>query len=167
MGGGAFADCTSLTSLLFTGNAPTIGLDGFGGDNNAIVYYSPGTTGWSDFSANTGVPVVLWNPLSLSEFDYTTNAGFITITGYTGPGGAVTIPFAINGMAVTSIAQDAFFYCTSLTSVMIPGSVTSIGVDAFESCPNLTSVIMADGVSSIGDGALPASESSRFWAAPV
>jgi hypothetical protein len=34
----------------------------FNGDNNATVYYLPGTTGWSDFSANTGIPTVLWEP---------------------------------------------------------------------------------------------------------
>jgi hypothetical protein len=168
----AFADCASLTSVYFAGNAPSADSTVFA-DDNATVYYLPGTAGWN--STFAGVPALMWNPSSLSQFDYTTNAGTVSITGYTGPGGAVTIPFAINGMVVTSIAQGAFFYCTSLTSVMIPGSVTSIGnyaflgsgltnamipgsvtsigVDAFDSCPSLTSVIMADGVSSIGDGA--------------
>ena len=149
IGGGAFADCTSLTSLLFTGNAPTIGLDEFGGDNNAIVYYSPGTTGWSDFSTNAGVPAVLWNPLSLSEFDYTTNAGCITITGYTGPGGAVVLPFAVNGLPVTSIGDGVFFE-TSLTGVIIPGSVTSIGDLAFYGCSNLTNLTLPGNVTNIG-----------------
>ena len=37
------------------------------------------------------------------DFTYTTNNGAITITGYTGPGGAVTIPDMINGLPVTSI----------------------------------------------------------------
>jgi hypothetical protein len=42
----------------------------FNGAYNATAYYLPGTTGWSDFSANTGVPTALWflpNPLILSS----------------------------------------------------------------------------------------------------
>ena len=43
-----------------------------------------------------------------AQFNYTTNNGTITITGYTGPGGAVAIPDTINGLPVTSIGDYAF-----------------------------------------------------------
>jgi hypothetical protein len=64
----AFADCTSLTSVYFTGNAPNADSTVFFryvgvGYGNPTAYYLPGTTGWADFSANTGIPAVLWNPL--------------------------------------------------------------------------------------------------------
>ena len=36
-----------------------------------------------------------------AQFTYTTNKGTITITGYTGPGGGVTIPSTITGLPVT------------------------------------------------------------------
>ena len=90
-----------------------------------------------------------------AQFDYTTNADgvSITITGYTGPGGAVTIPTNINGLTVTSIGEEAFLLYSGLTSVGIPGSVTNIGSGAFEQCKNLTNVIMDNGVTSIGTGA--------------
>lgn len=42
---------------------------------------------------------------------------------------------------VTSIGDDAFFSCTSLTSVAISDSVTSIVNRAFYNCPSLTSVL--------------------------
>ena len=61
---------------------------------------------------------------------------------------SVTIPDG-----VTSIGEDAFWNYTSLTSVTIPGSVTSIGKSAFSECTSLTSVTIPDGVTSIGRGA--------------
>jgi hypothetical protein len=85
-----------------------------------------------------------------AQFTYTTNNGTITITGYTGPGGAVTIPSMTNGLPVTSIGDAAFVYCASVTSVTIPNGVTSIGVETFYFCTSLTSVTIPDSITSIG-----------------
>src|ERR1035441_1330020 len=75
-----------------------------------------------------------------AQFNFTTNNGAITITGYTGSGGAVTIPDTTNGLPVTCIGGEAFFNCSSLTSVTIGANVTSIGYAAFEFCTGLTNV---------------------------
>ena len=85
-----------------------------------------------------------------AQFDYTTNNGTITITGYAGPGGAVAIPDTISGLPVTSIGNSAFYYKSSLTSVTIPNSFTSIGYDAFAACHSLTDVTIPNSVTSIG-----------------
>ena len=87
-----------------------------------------------------------------AQFNFTTNSGAITITSYTGPGGAVTIPDTTNGYPVTSVGADAFSG-TSLTSVAIPNSVTSIGQAAFYDCTRLTSATIPDSVTSIGQAA--------------
>ena len=61
---------------------------------------------------------------------------------------SVTIPDS-----VTTIGDYAFYYCRSLTSVTIPDSVTTIGAAAFRSCSSLTSVTIPDSVTTIGERA--------------
>ncbi len=87
------------------------------------------------------------------DYQFATNGNAITISKYIGAGGAVTIPEKINGMAVGSIGDEAFWVCTNLTSVSMPASVTSIGNMAFGSCTNLTSIVLPNSVTNIGCGA--------------
>ena len=54
---------------------------------------------------------------------------------------------------MSSIGDNAFVGCDSLTSVTIPEGVTSIGDWAFLWCDSLSSVTIPSSVSSIGDGA--------------
>ena len=55
--------------------------------------------------------------------------------------------------SVTTIGEDAFYWCDSLTNVTIPDSVTTIGDWAFRNCDNLTSVTIGNGVTTIGAAA--------------
>jgi len=80
---------------------------------------------------------------TLAVFDGFTgavNAGAVTLTGYSGPDGTVTIPSAINGLPVTSIGQGLFQNDPNLISITIPACVTNLGHGAFSNCPNLASV---------------------------
>ena len=124
-----------------------------------------------DDVALTGV----WPPPQ--DFTYTINPNrhTITITGYTGLGGAVDVPFSIRGNTVTSIGVGAFSNCTyvgsvtigggvtnigeyafrgcSLTDIVIPDNVARIELGAFRSCSGLTNVVIGSGVTDIGSGA--------------
>ena len=71
--------------------------------------------------------------------------------------GEVVIPSSITSegkeYTVTSIGENAFYYCFGLTSITIPNSVTSIGAYAFFGCSGLTSITIPNSVTSIGDEA--------------
>ena len=55
--------------------------------------------------------------------------------------------------SVTTIGENAFRYCNSITSVDIPNTVTTIGADAFSDCPGLLEIIVPSSVISIGSRA--------------
>ncbi len=50
---------------------------------------------------------------------------------------------------LTSIGDEAFYYCTGLTSIEIPNSVTSIGYRTFYNCSRLTSIEIPNSVTYI------------------
>ena len=94
-----------------------------------------------------GLPAVV-----RAQFNFKTNSGTITITAYTGSGGAVTIPSMTNGLPVTSIGNGAF-QNKAPTSVIIPDSITNIGSDAFFQCGTLTNVTLGTNITDIGNSA--------------
>jgi BspA type Leucine rich repeat region (6 copies) len=92
---------------------------------------------------------------SFGAWNYTTNNVAITITLYSGQNlgvSAVTVPSAINGLPVTTIADGAFgyLYANDVTSVTIPNTVTSIQQSAFYDC-YVTNVLVGNNVTNIGD----------------
>ncbi len=97
----------------------------------------------------TSLCLTLWavglgSSVQAADYTYTTNNGTITITGYTGPGGDVSIPDSITGLPVTTIRERVFSQCTNLISVIIPASITNIGGDSpFIDCPSLTAITVA------------------------
>ena len=55
--------------------------------------------------------------------------------------------------SVTSIGSGAFSFCRSLSDIIIPSSVTSIGDNAFRYCSSLSDIVIPSSVTSIGKGA--------------
>ena len=148
----AFENCYCLTAVYFQGSAPSLGANVFTGADLATVYYLPvpGTTGWD--ATFGGLPTALWEP-----FASTTNSdnATVTLTGYTGPGGTVTIPGTLNGLSVTSIGANAFttnllVSALQITNVLIPNTVTNLGDGAFQRCSNLVGVYFQGNAPSLG-----------------
>ena len=52
---------------------------------------------------------------------------------------------------VTSIGENAFFSCQSLTAITLPNSVKSIGMGSFTYCESLTSITIPDSVKVIAN----------------
>jgi hypothetical protein len=75
------------------------------------------------------------------DYAYTVNTDgvSVTITGYTGMGGDVNIPDALDGKTVSGIGSD-LFTSVNLTSITIPKSVLTIECGAFWECRSLQSI---------------------------
>lgn len=68
--------------------------------------------------------------------------------------GNVVIPSTViynsTAYSVTSIRDYAFYYCTGLTSIVIPNSVTLINHEAFLFCSSLTNIEIPNSVTHVG-----------------
>lgn len=79
------------------------------------------------------------------ENDALFNADKTIIIAYVGANETYNIPDS-----VTSIGDEAFSWCKSLTCINIPDSVTSIGDSAFWGCENLNPQIKNDIIERFG-----------------
>jgi hypothetical protein len=77
----------------------------------------------------------------------------LTITGYTGPGGDVSIPDSIDGLPVTAIATKACWFNTNIVNLTITNSGITLGEMAFYRCSVLATVAIGPGVTNIGNAA--------------
>ena len=92
--------------------------------------------------------------------------GTLEIEKYLGDEAEVVIPDAFEEMAVTSIGEDAFYDCTTLTKVTIPEGVTTIKEAAFCECANLTEVQLPESLRSIGNAAFSGCRILEYIAIP-
>ena len=137
--GGAFSDCSSLTSVTIGNSVTSIGERAFAFCSSLYKIYYNGTV--NDWVQIDGLGYLMSNVSSLY----------------------------INGELLTEVVIDtaneikscAFFACSKLTSITISDSVTSIGDCAFAWCTSLTSIIIPDSVTSIGRSVFSNSESHK------
>ena len=140
IGDGAFEGCTSLTSVTIPDSVTSIGAYAF----DACIELKSVEIPDSVTSIGAYAFVACIELKSVEIPDSVTGIGeyaFASCTSLT----SVTIPDS-----VTSIVNGVFNSCSSLTSVTIPDSVTSISSYTFASCTSLTSMTIPDSVTSIG-----------------
>ncbi len=136
IGDDAFYYCSSLTSVTIPNSVTSIGKSAFYNVPNIVYYGSASGSPWGARSINGFVEGYL-------VYSDETKTKLLACSA--AAQGEITIP-----NSVTSIGSDAFYGCSSLTSVTIPNSVTSVGSSAFDNCSSLTSVTIPNSVTSIG-----------------
>lgn len=131
IGDRAFFGCSSLTSVVIPASVTSIGTEVFSGcDSLTSIAVDENNENYKSVDGN------LYSKDGKTLIQYALgkkNEEFIIPTG------------------VTSIGENSFLGCASLTRVTIPDSVTSIGDYAFCACENLTSITVTDSVTNIGD----------------
>ncbi len=154
----AFYGCTSLTNAEFLGNAPELGGSVVFGrvDDNFIIYYHAGATGWTTPTWNGYRSACIDTPDEYSALDadnrnsqhiqFTLNdeAHTATVTGgYNGSGGGhVVIPDTVTkggvSYKVIGIGSTAFQNNVYVKSVELGANISSISAEPFYGCVNLT-----------------------------
>ena len=93
-----------------------------------------------------GTAVLMEDTYTSGDYTYTLRDGKAEITGYTGPGGDLTIPEELDGHVVDAIHEYVFSENTSLTAVILPSTLTKLGANVFQDCTSLQSVTIPAGL---------------------
>ncbi len=141
IGGHAFFECSSLTTVTIPNSVTSIGdyaFRGCSGLTSIIIPNSVTSIGDYAFYHCSGLS-------SVTIPNGVTSLGTFTFGGCSG------LTSMILPNSVRSIGDSAFMSCSGLTSITIPNSVTSIGARAFWYCNGLTSVTISDSVIDISN----------------
>ena len=148
----AFEDCSSLTIVVIPNSVTTIGSSAFYNCNSLTIYCEADSKpeGWDSWWNYSNRPVVWGKCITEDGFVWEETTNGVIITDYKGGKTDIEIPSEINGKPVTTIDEEAFYNCDTITSVVIPSSVTTIVDYAFSWCTSLQSVVIPNSVTTIG-----------------
>jgi len=124
-----------LTSITIGSNV-SLGKNAFGYNFEATYIANNKHAGTYTRANSKSKEWVVWK----GGFAYISHNNSVTITGYNGLPGDITIPAEVNGEPVTTIGEKAFLR-KGLTGVTVPNSVKKIEVDAFTFNPIIRFVI--------------------------
>ena len=99
--------------------------------------------------------VAKWTDVRSECLQYIREKGGYTVSGYTGAPKEIVVPDYYSGMPVLAISDNAFYNCSSLTSITFGenSQLTSISGGAFRQCSSLINIKIPSNVTSIGDEA--------------
>ncbi|HEY5910836.1 MAG TPA: leucine-rich repeat domain-containing protein [Verrucomicrobiae bacterium] len=150
----AFCYCTRLASLTIPNSATCVGEDAARGCSR-LADVTVGSSVTNIGSRFAGCHSLTTITVNAPNTVYSSVDGVLFNRNRTaliqcpeGKAGSYTVPDG-----VTSIGDNAFADCTSLTNVTIAGSVTNIGVRAFCYCQSLAGIVIPNNVIGIGNDA--------------
>lgn len=173
IGDNAFDGCSNLTNVTVAWETPiSINSTVFPNSNNATLHVPSGSESayvsadcWKGFKT-IAEPIVFADnavkALCLANWDtdgdgelYMDEAAMVTDLGsvFTENTDITTFDELQYFTGLTSIGERAFYYCSNLTSIIIPDNVTTIGNRAFYVCSSLTSMHLSARVTSVEDRA--------------
>ena len=77
---------------------------------------------------------------SYADFSFTLSGSGYALTGYSGTDTEVVVPAEYMGKAVTIINSRAFYDCSFITKITLPGTIKEIGSSAFGYCTSLQTI---------------------------
>lgn len=146
IGASAFYNCTALESVRIPDSVVSVGSMAFYNCTSlyGTLYFVDATINSSAFSGCDGMDIWCFT---------TQSSGSLQLASCRSTATALVIPESIGSRSVTSMAPQAFYYCTAVETIALPDAFTAICDEAFYELDTLRSITIPAGVTSIGTGA--------------
>lgn len=153
IGNYAFQGCDLLTSITIPASCTDIGIYAFDGCQSLTSFtVEEGNTA---YTAIDGVlmtedeSTIIRYPAAKEDTSYTVPDACTTLEDWSFIGSTLLEEIDLGN--VTSIGEDCFYYCTSLTDITLPEGITELVGATFAYCVALTSLTLPDSMVSLGE----------------